>query len=146
MTSSFFKEFGVGDLAYFSYFYYHKNMKKRDAIQILDALAQETRLDAFRLLMEAGPEGLSAGTIAARLDCPAATLSFHLKAMQHAGLVSSRRVSQSIIYRAEFVRMARLMNYLTDNCCSGHPELCGPWINGVRADTSRKQRRSSGAR
>ncbi|MDH3689854.1 MAG: metalloregulator ArsR/SmtB family transcription factor [Gammaproteobacteria bacterium] len=121
-------------------------MKKRDAIQILDALAQETRLDAFRLLMEAGPEGLSAGTIAARLDCPAATLSFHLKAMQHAGLVSSRRVSQSIIYRAEFVRMARLMNYLTDNCCSGHPELCGPWINGVRADTSRKQRRSSGAR
>ena len=103
-------------------------MKKETAITALAALAQETRLDIFRYLMEVGPEGVAAGKIAEHLGVPAATLSFHLKTLQYAGLIVRRRQSQSLIYRANFEAMNALMRYLTDNCCGGRPELCQSFV------------------
>jgi len=99
-------------------------MKKSAVIGALGALAQETRLDIFRRLVVAGPEGLAAGEIGARLGQPSPTMSFHLNQLRFAGLVSSRRESRSIIYSANFKAMSDLLAYLTDNCCGGRPELC----------------------
>jgi DNA-binding transcriptional ArsR family regulator len=101
-------------------------MKKSLVVSSLGALAQETRLDIFRLLVQRGPEGIAAGEIAQRLGLPSATLSFHLNQLRFAGLVSSRRKSRSIIYSANFKAMAELVGYLTENCCGGRPELCMP--------------------
>jgi ArsR family transcriptional regulator, arsenate/arsenite/antimonite-responsive transcriptional repressor len=101
-------------------------MKKLTAIGALGALAQETRLDIFRLLVQKGPEGLPAGEIGERLGQPSPTLSFHLNQLRFAGLVSSRRASRSIIYSANFKAMTDLLGYLTENCCGGRPELCSP--------------------
>src|ERR1700683_3575036 len=101
-------------------------MKKSIVIAALGALAQETRLDIFRLLIQRGPEGLAAGEIGERLGQPSPTLSFHLNQLRFAGLVSSRRVSRSIIYSANFKTMNDLIAYLTENCCGGRPELCSP--------------------
>lgn len=100
-------------------------MKKSDAIAALAALAQETRLDICRLLVEAGSEGLPAGQIGARLGLPSATLSFHLSQLRHAGLMTFRRESRSLIYAAEYDAMNGLLAYLTDNCCQGDPAGCG---------------------
>jgi ArsR family transcriptional regulator, arsenate/arsenite/antimonite-responsive transcriptional repressor len=97
-------------------------MEKTDAVAALGALAQESRLDVFRLLVQAGPAGLPAGQIAERLNLPAATLSFHLNQLKHAGLVSFRRESRSLIYAAEYAVMNSLLAYLTENCCGG--EAC----------------------
>ena len=94
------------------------------AVTALAALAQETRLSIFRLLVEAGPEGVSAGRIGETLEVPAATLSFHLKELAHADLVSSRHERQFIYYAVDFQRMAELMTFLTQNCCRGMPEKC----------------------
>ncbi|MPZ11563.1 MAG: metalloregulator ArsR/SmtB family transcription factor [Kiloniellaceae bacterium] len=94
-------------------------MEKVDALAGLAALAQETRLDIFRLLVEGGPAGLPAGEIGSRLSLPAATLSFHLKELRQAGLVGSRRVGRSLIYAADFPAMRELVAYLTENCCAG---------------------------
>jgi DNA-binding transcriptional ArsR family regulator len=99
-------------------------MEIRAAVTALAALAQETRLSIFRLLVEAGPEGVSAGRIGETLKVPAATLSFHLKELAHAGLVSSRQERQFIYYAVDFERMADLMAFLTDNCCQGMPQAC----------------------
>jgi DNA-binding transcriptional ArsR family regulator len=101
-------------------------MKKSMAITALGALAQETRLDVFRLLVQKGPEGMPAGEIGARLGQPSPTMSFHLNQLRFAGLVTSRRESRSIIYSANFKAMTELLGYLTDNCCGGRPELCSP--------------------
>jgi ArsR family transcriptional regulator len=101
-------------------------MKKLTAIAALGALAQETRLDIFRLLMQKGPEGMPAGEIGARLAQPSPTMSFHLNQLRFAGLVTSRRESRSIIYSANFRAMTGLLAYLTENCCGGRPELCTP--------------------
>ena len=95
-------------------------------IGALGALAQETRLDIFRLLVQKGPEGMPAGDIGARLGQPSPTMSFHLNQLRFAGLVSSRRESRSIIYTANFKAMSDLLGYLTENCCGGRPELCAP--------------------
>ena len=99
-------------------------MDKSRAIAVLAALAQETRLDIFRLLVEAGREGLPAGQIGARLGLPSATLSFHLSQLKHAGLVTVRRESRSLIYAAEYDTMNSLLAYLTENCCRGDPSAC----------------------
>jgi len=99
-------------------------MDIKDAVASLAALAQETRLSIFRLLIEAGPEGIAAGRIAEELAVPGATLSFHLKELQRAGLIASRQESRFIYYTADFERMAALMTFLTQNCCSGMPEEC----------------------
>jgi ArsR family transcriptional regulator, arsenate/arsenite/antimonite-responsive transcriptional repressor len=101
-------------------------MKKSTAAAALGALAQETRLDIFRLLVQKGPEGLPAGEIGERLGQPSPTLSFHLNQLRFAGLVSSRRASRSIIYSANFKAMNDLLAYLTENCCGGRPEICAP--------------------
>jgi ArsR family transcriptional regulator len=97
-------------------------MKDSDVIKSLAALAQPHRLKAFRALVVAGSGGLTAGAIAGELRIPAATLSFHLKELVHAGLITQERSSRNLIYRADFVRMNRLLAYLTENCCQG--EAC----------------------
>ncbi len=101
-------------------------MKKELAVQALGALAQETRIEIFRILVQAGPLGLPAGAVGERLGLPSPTLSFHLTQLRFAGLVSCRRESRSIIYTANFKRMNELLTYLTENCCGGRPELCAP--------------------
>jgi DNA-binding transcriptional ArsR family regulator len=103
-------------------------MKKSVVIGALGALAQETRLDIFRLLIQKGPEGMPAGDIGARLGQPSPTMSFHLNQLRFAGLVSSRRESRSIIYTANFKAMSDLLAYLTENCCGGRSELCTPIV------------------
>jgi DNA-binding transcriptional ArsR family regulator len=99
-------------------------MEIKTAVAALGALAQETRLGIFRLLVEAGPGGVAAGGIGEALKVPGATLSFHLKELARAGLVSSRQDKQFIYYAADFQRMAELMTYLTQNCCRGMPKEC----------------------
>ncbi|MGE5218319.1 MAG: ArsR/SmtB family transcription factor [Chloroflexota bacterium] len=99
-------------------------MEIKAAVTTLAALAQETRLSIYRLLVEAGPEGVSAGRIGATLEIPGATLSFHLKELARANLVSARQEKQFIYYAADFDRMAELMTFLTKNCCQGMPETC----------------------
>lgn len=99
-------------------------MEVKSAVIALAALAQVTRLAIFRCLIEAGPEGESAGRIADRLKLPGATLSFHLKELARAGLVISRHERQFIFYRVDFEHMAALMTFLTQNCCQGMPEKC----------------------
>ena len=94
------------------------------AIDALSALAQETRLQVHRLLVEAGPEGLSAGRIGEELGLPPATLSFHLAHLARAGLAQSRHEGRFVIYRADFQNMNALVGYLTENCCGG--QACAP--------------------
>ena len=91
----------------------------------LSALAQETRLAVFRYLVEAGPEGMTVGRIGEALEVPAATLSFHLKELSRAGLVTNRQESRFIWYSANYESMNGLIAYLTENCCRGQPEACG---------------------
>jgi DNA-binding transcriptional ArsR family regulator len=100
-------------------------MEKREAMAALGALAQETRLDLFRLLVTVGPEGLSAGVIAERLGVLPASLSFHLAQLVHAGLITQRRLSRQLIYSAEYGAMNALLAYLTENCC-GRGASCAP--------------------
>lgn len=96
-------------------------LKPEAVIGALSALAQETRLAAFRLLVQAGPGGIAAGDLASHLEVPPATLSFHLGQLKAAGLVRSRRQSRSIFYEADFDRMDAVMGFLTRNCCAGLP-------------------------
>jgi len=100
-------------------------MEKQDVIAALAALAQETRLDVFRLLVQAGPEGLAAGEVAEALDLPPATLSFHLKELRSAGLVTVERQGRSRIYAPDFAAMAALVAFLGENCCDGG-RSCAP--------------------
>ncbi len=96
-----------------------RTMKEKDAIKALSALAQPTRLGIFRLLITAGPEGLSVGVIQEQLDLASATLSFHLKELTHAGLVSSRQEGRFVYYAPEIDQMNGLVDFLTENCCQG---------------------------
>ena len=100
-------------------------MEKLYAVAALAALAQETRLDIFRLLVEAGEDGLPVGKIGQRLGLPSATLSFHLSQLKHAHLVTFRRESRSLIYKAAYPVMNDLLAYLTENCCQGNAAACG---------------------
>ncbi len=106
-------------------------MEKPAALAALSALAHETRLDVFRLLVAAGPEGLAVGRIAADLGLPAATLSFHLNPLRQAGIVTCNREGRMLIHAADFARMGELMEYLTENCCAGAP--CGLPLREMRA-------------
>ena len=108
----------------FLHFHNNRNMEIKAAVTALGALAQETRLSIFRLLVEAGPEGIPAGAIGEKLAVPPATLSFHLKELSHAGLVTSRQLGRFVYYTVDFGRMAALMSFLTRNCCRGMPEEC----------------------
>jgi DNA-binding transcriptional ArsR family regulator len=100
-------------------------MEQQGAIAALAALAQETRLALFRLLVAHGPEGLPAGAIAERLGVAPSSLSFHLQQLLHAGLITQRRLSRQLIYAAEYRAMNELLAYLTENCC-GTGESCAP--------------------
>ena len=94
-------------------------METKQAIQSLSALAQESRLSIFRLLVQAGPAGMAAGAIGEALDLPPATLSFHLAGLTRAGLAQSRQDGRYIIYNADYAGMNALVGFLTDNCCQG---------------------------
>ncbi|MBN9529889.1 MAG: helix-turn-helix transcriptional regulator [Alphaproteobacteria bacterium] len=100
-------------------------METKQVIAALAALAQENRLAVYRLLVERGPAGESAGTIAAALELPASSLSFHLAQLRHAGLVTQRRQSRQLIYAADITAMNALVGYLTANCC-GNPTTAAP--------------------
>ena len=99
-------------------------MEKTIAVAALAALAQDNRLDVFRLLVQAGPQGMPAGAVAAALDLPPNTLTFHFDRLRMAGLVTVRREGRSMIYVAQFEKMSALVNFLTENCCGGAP--CTP--------------------
>ena len=109
-------------------------METTDALKALGALAQETRLAIFRLLVQAGPEGRAAGTIGEKLGIPPATLSFHLAQLAGAGLVRSRQDGRFIYYSADFGAMNALVGFLTENCCGGN--ACGP--QQIRIPRTRK--------
>lgn len=115
-------------------------MEKSDALAALAALAQESRLDVFRLLVQAGPDGMPAGQIGERLGLPSATLSFHLNQLKQAGLVTFRREGRSLIYAAEYPAMNALLAYLTENCCRGDPAGCGVGVcDGANLVNARKE-------
>ena len=99
-------------------------MKSTQAVIALGALAQESRLEVFRLLVRRGPSGIAAGELSEKLGIPAATMSFHLKELTNAGLITSRRESRSIIYSAEYARMQELLGFLMENCCSDNGGKC----------------------
>ena len=101
-------------------------MEIETAVKRLSAIAQEARLDVFRLLVKAGPEGLAAGEIARRLGVPANTLSAQLLVLSNAGLVRARRDGRSIIYAIQFDAMRDLLVFLTEDCCGGRAEMCAP--------------------
>ena len=100
-------------------------METKNAVQMLGALAQETRLSILRLLIEAGPTGLAAGEIAASVGVSPANLSFHLKELAHAGLAHARQEGRYVFYSADFARMNALVAFLTENCCA-RDGACGP--------------------
>ena len=101
-------------------------MEGKLAVAALSALAHEGRLAVFRMLVQAGSEGVAAGEIARRLGVPANSLSANLKMLSHAGLVASERKGRSIVYRAAYGRMAALLGYLVEDCCQGAPAICAP--------------------
>ena len=101
-------------------------MENETAIQALAALAQATRLDAFRLLVKHEPEGLPAGEIARQIGVPHNTMSAHLAALTRAGLIAAERQSRSIMYRADLAAVRRLVTFLLEDCCGGRPEACAP--------------------
>jgi ArsR family transcriptional regulator len=103
-------------------------MEKTDAVAALAALAQDNRLDVFRLLVKAGPEGMPAGEIATALKLAPNTLTFHFDRLRMAGLVTVRRDGRSMIYAAHFETMNALLGYLTENCCKGAPDMCVPAV------------------
>ena len=121
-----------------SYFYHHGNMKLYDAITAMGALAQESRLTVFRLLVRRGPDGYTPSALAEKLGVAASTLSFHLKELQRADLIGVRRDGRFLYYTANFPRIDALVAYLTENCCSlgeGHrdPSSCQPVARRRRA-------------
>jgi ArsR family transcriptional regulator len=101
-------------------------MEEANAVRSLLALAQGLRLRVFRALVVAGPEGLTPGALTEALQVPASSLSFHLKELTHAGLVSQERQGRNLIYRAVFEQMSALLGFLSDNCCQGQPCAVAP--------------------
>ena len=101
-------------------------METKTAVAALAALAQESRLAVFRLLVQAGPEGVSAGKLSEALNIPPSSLSFHLKELTHAGMVSSRQEGRFVIYQANYEAATALIAYLTENCCQGSGGSCMP--------------------
>jgi ArsR family transcriptional regulator, arsenate/arsenite/antimonite-responsive transcriptional repressor len=109
-------------------------MDKRLALSALAALGQETRLDVFRLLVQAAPQGVAAGEIAERLGTFQNTMSSHLKILAHAGLARTERQGRVVRYFADMTGFRDLLAYLMEDCCNGRPELCRPVIAAVTCD------------
>jgi DNA-binding transcriptional ArsR family regulator len=119
-------------------------MEKHEALAALGALAQETRLDIYRLLVQAGPDGMAAGQIGERLGLPSATLAFHLKELKIAGLATCTRNGRSLIYAAEYPVMNALLFYLTKNCCGRPSNQCLPVCQpAANVKPARRTRRSA---
>ena len=114
-------------------------MTGKATVAALSALAHETRLELFRLLVRRGPDGLSAGVIAERLGIPPSSLTFHLQQLTQAGLITQRRLSRQLIYATDFAAMNAVMAYLTENCCGG--EACVPICQPGKTGTARPKRR-----
>lgn len=114
------------------YFYIFRIMKSNSAVASLAALAHASRLAAFRLLVQAGADGLTVGEIGARLRLPGATLNSHLNALRRAGLVRDTREGRSIRCRADYTRMNALLAYLTENCCGNDTPACSPACASTR--------------
>ena len=112
-------------------------MKKHDALAALAALSQDNRLDVFRLLVEAGRDGMPAGSVAEALEIAPNTLTFHFDRLRDAGLVTVRRDGRSMIYSARYETMNELIAYLTENCCRGRADKCTP----VKNEPSRARRK-----
>jgi len=108
-------------------------METKQAIEALAALAQESRLKIFRLLVQAGPEGMPAGSIGEKLNLPPATLSFHLAGLARAGIAQSRQAGRFVIYSADFGTMNALLAYLTEDCCGGRACIPAPRSATVKA-------------
>ena len=117
-------------------------MEKIDAVAALAALAQEHRLEVYRLLVQTGPEGMAAGLVAAALGIAPNNLTFHLDRLRHAGLVSVARQGRSLVYAARYETMNNLLGYLTENCCGGRPELCEP-VACTPAKSPRKRKETA---
>lgn len=100
-------------------------IEEKDAVARLGALAHPARLQAFRLLVAAGPSGVASGEIAAALEVPPTAMSFHLGALERSGLVAARREGRHIFYAVQFEEVRGLLAFLTEDCCGGRPELCG---------------------
>ncbi|WP_163273137.1 ArsR/SmtB family transcription factor [Chelativorans alearense] len=109
-------------------------MDKNSALAALAALGQDTRLEAFRLLLRAGPAGIPAGEVAQRLGAVQNTTSAHLKVLAHAGLVRTERDGRTVRYVADMTGFRDLLAYLMEDCCNGAPELCRPVIDAVTCD------------
>ena len=126
------------------YLYISRIMEKKAALAALAALSQESRLDIYRLLVQAGTEGMPAGHIGEQLGLPSATLAFHLKELKNAGLVTFTRNGRSLIYAAEYPVMNALLSYLTENCCGRPTNLClSTWQPEADAKPARRQTRSA---
>lgn len=104
------------------------------AVEALSALAHDTRLKVFRLLVQSGPEGVTAGAIAGHTGVPPSTMSHHLAILERAGLVGSKRQSRLIRYRADYAAMRRLLSFLVQDCCQGAPEMCSGLTTGLECE------------
>ena len=116
------------------YVHYRRHMDITSTVKTLAALAQESRLNAFRLLVRSGPDGLAAGEIARQLSIPHNTLSSHLAILSNANLVTSHRESRSIIYQINFDGTRELLSFLVEDCCQGQSELCSPLFDSLLPD------------
>lgn len=117
-------------------------MESKDVVDALSALAHEGRLQIFRLLVTAGPAGLTVGEVAKKLKMPGATLSFHLTQLKHAGLVLARRDGRQLIQTADFECMKDLIGYLSENCC-GDGGVCAPICGPMARPAKRRLKRTS---
>src|SRR5271167_3161093 len=123
-------------LTYSLYFYIFRIMKSKDVIESLAALAQESRLAIFRMLVKRGPEGYTPTELGERLNVSSPTLSFHLKELQRAGLVDVRRDGRFLHYRPNFTHMNQLIGYLTENCCVLADQVCDPECGAAAVEVS----------
>lgn len=133
--------FSVNKRQHLLYFYIYGNIETMDiqsAVTQLSSIAQEARLEIFRLLVQAGAEGLPAGSIGEKLKIPPSTLSFHLKELSRAGLINARQVSRFIYYNANYGAMNALLAYLTENCCAGINDCC-PDVTSCNPEKGNKQ-------
>ncbi|MVA33471.1 ArsR/SmtB family transcription factor [Agrobacterium vitis] len=103
-------------------------MDQKQALSAFAALSQETRLLIVRMLVVAGPDGMAAGALAEKIDVSPSNISFHLKELEHSGLIGAQRQSRSIIYTANYAALGGLVLFLMEDCCSGHPQICAPSI------------------
>ena len=118
-------------------------MKAREVVESLAALAQESRLALFRLLVKRGPQGYTPGQLSDKLDVPGPTLSFHLKELQRAGLIEARREGRFLFYSPNFPRMNQLLGFLTENCCVLAEKDCGPACGTPAPEAAQPKRKQA---